>query len=60
MVTVRTSSPVLRAASTATARMARVPSEPGVDQPPEYGAVPSVSNCVQEPVEQPTLEFEHS
>jgi len=59
-VIVRTFSLVFRAASTATARMARVPSEPGVDQLPEYGAVLSLSNCVHEPVAQPTLLFEHS
>ena len=57
---VRTSSPVFRAASTATARMARVPSEPDVDQLPEYGAVLSLSNCVHEPVVQPRLALEHS
>ena len=59
MVIVRTSSPVFSAASTATARMARLPSVPGVDQLPVYGALLSLSNCVHEPVAQPTLAFEH-
>jgi hypothetical protein len=60
IVIVRMSDPVFRAASTATARMARVPSAPGVAQLPVYGALESESNWFQVPLPQPTLEFEHS
>ena len=56
---VRTSAPVFSAASTATARIARVPSVPGVVQLPVYGAVLSLSNWFHVPVEHDALAFEH-
>ena len=60
MVMSRMSSPVLVAASTATARIDFRPSKAGVDQVAAYGALESVPNCSQAPVAQFALAFEHS
>ena len=60
IVIVRTWPPVLPAWSVATARIAFVPSEPGVVHSAPYGAVVSVPSEFQVPVEQATLESEHS
>jgi hypothetical protein len=58
MVMSRMSSPVLVAASTATARIDFRPSKAGVDQVAAYGALESVPNCSQAPVAQFALAFE--
>ena len=60
IVIVRTCWPVLFAASTATARIAFGPSNTGVDQVAENGALLSVPNWTHDPVAQAALAFEHS